>query len=106
MTELRIVYNDAPEGEPLYNGHRAVWIQQFDPINGRWRIPGRCSSMVVSISRKPIWIEGPHIYKLNGWYYLCCAEESTSTQHSQVIFRSKKVDGPTAQDKIHPYNVI
>lgn len=26
-----IVWNDAPEGQPLYEGHRAIWIQQFDP---------------------------------------------------------------------------
>lgn len=90
-----IVYNDAPEGEPLYNGHRAVWIQQFDPIN-REMADSRTLLINggVDLSRKPIWIEGPHIYKLNGWYYLCCAEGGTSTQHSQVIFRSKKVDGP------------
>jgi xylan 1,4-beta-xylosidase len=48
----------------------------------------------VDISKKPIWIEGPHIYKVNGWYYLNCAEGGTGPQHSQVILRSKNVDGP------------
>lgn len=48
----------------------------------------------VDISKRPIWIEGPHIYKAGGWYYLSCAEGGTGPQHSQVIFRSRNVDGP------------
>jgi xylan 1,4-beta-xylosidase len=48
----------------------------------------------VDFSKKPIWIEGPHIYKRNDWYYLCCAEGGTGPQHSQVILRSRNVDGP------------
>ncbi len=90
-----IVYNDAPEGRPLYDGHRAVWIQQFDPKNKKmYESRKLLINGGVDISKKPVWIEGPHIYKLKGWYYLCCAEGGTSTQHSQVIFRSKEVDGP------------
>jgi alpha-N-arabinofuranosidase len=46
------------------------------------------------ISKKPVWIEGPHIYHINGWYYLMCAEGGTGYNHSEVIFRSKNVYGP------------
>jgi alpha-N-arabinofuranosidase len=46
------------------------------------------------LAQKPIWIEGPHIFKTNGYYYLLCAEGGTSFNHSAVIFRSKKVEGP------------
>jgi xylan 1,4-beta-xylosidase len=96
-----IVYNDAPEGQPLYNGHRAVWIQQFDPQQNKM---AKTRTLLINggidISTKPVWIEGPHIYKLNGWYYLCCAEGGTGPQHSQVILRSKKIEGPyTPWDK-------
>ncbi|MEP6908328.1 MAG: family 43 glycosylhydrolase, partial [Pseudoxanthomonas sp.] len=42
----------------------------------------------------PIWIEGPHIFKREGWYYLNCAEGGTGPQHSQVILRSRTVWGP------------
>ncbi|MET1161923.1 MAG: family 43 glycosylhydrolase, partial [Pseudoxanthomonas sp.] len=42
----------------------------------------------------PIWIEGPHIFKRNDWYYLNCAEGGTGPQHSQVILRSRNVWGP------------
>jgi alpha-N-arabinofuranosidase len=48
----------------------------------------------VDPSTNPIWIEGPHLYKRDGWYYLNCAEGGTGPQHSQVILRSREVWGP------------
>ncbi len=92
-----MINNGAPEGPPLYDGHRAIWIQEFDP--GARRMIGPRKVLVnggVDISKKPVWIEGPHIYKRDGWYYLCCAEGGTSVNHSQVIHRSRQVDGPYA----------
>lgn len=34
---------------------------------------------------KPIWIEGPHLYKINGNYFLMSAEGGTAGWHSEVI---------------------
>ena len=90
-----VVNNDDPDGAPQYEGHRAVRIQEYDPKTQK--MVGPRPVLVnggVDFSKKPIWIEGPHIFKRNGWYYLCCAEGGTWTDHSQVIFRSKNVDGP------------
>jgi len=90
-----IVWNDSPEGQPLYEGHRAIWIQQFDPV--RQQMVGEKHVVVnggVDISKKPVWIEGPHIYKVDGRYYLMAAEGGTSVNHSEVILSSEKVDGP------------
>lgn len=90
-----IVNNDGPDGEPLYDGHRAIRIQEFDYKN--LKVVGPRNVMInggVDLSTKPIWIEGPHLYKVNGWYYLSAAEGGTGPGHSQVVFRSKNVDGP------------
>jgi xylan 1,4-beta-xylosidase len=90
-----LLNNDAPAGAPRYDGHRAIWMQAFDiekmqPFGPRKvLIDGG-----VDPSTNPIWIEGPHIYKRDGWYYLSCAEGGTGPQHSQVILRSRKVWGP------------
>jgi xylan 1,4-beta-xylosidase len=95
-----LVNNGAPEGEPLYNGHRAIWMQEFDTEKLEMTGPRR---VIVNggtdISKKPVWIEGPHIYKINNMYYLSAAEGGTSTDHSQVIFRSKIIWGP-----YHPWD--
>lgn len=38
--------------------------------------------------------EGPHMYKINGWYYLMIAEGGTEYGHMETIARSKSVWGP------------
>ena len=84
-----------PDNHPLYQGHRAIWIQEFDPATHQ--LTGPRSIIVnggVDLAKQPVWIEGPHLYKRAGWYYLCCAEGGTSDNHSQVILRSKSVTGP------------
>jgi len=54
------------------------------------------------IRKKPVWIEGPHLFRKGRWYYLMCAEGGTGDQHSEVIFRSNKVWGPYAPYKANP----
>lgn len=90
-----LVNNGAPEGPPLYSGHRAIWIQEFSIADRKMIGPRKVLvNGGVDLRQKPVWIEGPHLYKRDGWYYLCCAEGGTSINHSQVIFRSRSVDGP------------
>jgi alpha-N-arabinofuranosidase len=90
-----ILNNGPPIGEPLYNGHRAIWMQEFDVAGKRTVGPRKLIiNGGVDISKKPIWIEGPHIFKVNGKYYLICAEGGTADQHSEVVFRSDSVWGP------------
>jgi xylan 1,4-beta-xylosidase len=39
-------------------------------------------------------VEGPHLYKKDGYYYLLTAEGGTFTTHAITIARSKQIDGP------------
>jgi len=91
-----IIYNsDAPDRKPLYSGHRTIRMYEFDYEN--LKTVGEEIQLVnggVDISEKPVWIEGPHIWKRNGWYYLYAAEGGTSVNHSEVVFRSKSPKGP------------
>jgi alpha-N-arabinofuranosidase len=90
-----IVNNGPPPGTPLYEGHRAIWIQRFDPAARK--MVGPRSVLVnggVDPAKKPIWIEGPHIFRREGFYYLIAAEGGTAEAHSQVVLRSRQVTGP------------
>ena len=84
-----------PDNQPLYSGHRAIWIQEFDLAAKKLTGP---RSIIVNggadLAKKPVWIEGPHLFQHGGWYFLCCAEGGTSDQHSQVVLRSKSPTGP------------
>ncbi|KAF1716536.1 glycoside hydrolase 43 family protein [Pseudoxanthomonas yeongjuensis] len=90
-----LLNNDAPVGTPRYDGHRAIWMQEFDLAKKQPFGPRKVLiDGGVDPSKNPIWIEGPHIFKRDGWYYLNCAEGGTGPQHSQVILRSREVWGP------------
>lgn len=39
-------------------------------------------------------VEGPHIYKKDGWYYLLTAEGGTFTTHAATVARAKSLVGP------------
>ena len=92
--------DDAPGGNPEYDGHRTIRIVEYDVENdctiGERKV---IVNKGVDPAAKPIWIEGPHLYKIDGKYFLMCAEGGTSDQHSEVIFRS---DSPMGEYK--PWN--
>lgn len=39
------------------------------------------------------WLEAPHIYKVNGWYYIFTAEGGTAYNHMVTVGRSKTLFG-------------
>ena len=93
--KVYIAHNGDPV-ESLYEGHKAIWLWQYDPKNQQV-LPDSKRLLVnggVDLSTKPIWIEAPHLYKHDGWYYLLCAEGGTADQHSAVIFRSRSLTEP------------
>jgi xylan 1,4-beta-xylosidase len=47
-------------------------------------------------------VEGPHLYKWKGYYYLLTAEGGTVLRHSVTMARSKNIDGPYEVDPQNP----
>ena len=91
-----LIHNSAaPDNKPLYEGHRTIRIRGFD-VN-RLRVKDNERILVnggTDLSEKPVWIEGPHIFKVKGSYYLIAAQGGTAENHSEVVFRSNDVEGP------------
>jgi len=91
-----VVYNSDPPGNTsLYDGHRSIKIIELDPV--KLTTVGEARIVVnggVDLSKKPVWIEGPHLMKRTNWYYLYAAEGGTSVNHTEVVFRSKSPWGP------------
>lgn len=99
-----IVYNSiAPDNRPLYDGHRTIRMRRFDL--DRLQVTGEERILVnggTDISKKPRWIEGPHIFKKWGWYYLVAAQGGTGYDHSVVAFRTKDLNSPFLPSASNP----
>ncbi|MFI7700165.1 glycoside hydrolase family 43 protein [Nonomuraea sp. NPDC049480] len=46
--------------------------------------------------------EGPHVYKIDGWYYLMVAEGGTGYEHGATVLRSRSLEGPYEPDPAGP----
>lgn len=94
--KVYITHNGPPPANvSVHDGHRAIYTFEYDIQNQK--IVGE-SKLVINggtdMAIKPVWIEGPHIIKKDGFYYMICAQGGTGYNHSEVVFRSKNVFGP------------
>ena len=97
-----ILNNDAPQGKADYDGHRCIYIREYNSADNTLSEPTLLIDKGVVPADKPIWIEGPHLYKVKGKYYLMCAEGGTGDWHSEVVFESKNIMGPYKPCKVNP----
>lgn len=99
-----IVYNSRPpDNKPLYDGHRTIRMCRFDA--SALKVASEEKIIInggVDITKKPVWIEAPHIFKVGGLYYLIAAEGGTASWHSEVVFKSTNVEGPYTSYEKNP----
>ncbi|MCH5311035.1 MAG: glycoside hydrolase family 43 protein [Prevotella sp.] len=90
-----IVNNDEPVGGHDYEGQRSIMLHYFD-VKGDSVVGDQIEILRggTSVEKHPIWIEGPHMFRVGKYYYLMCAEGGTGEWHSEVILRAKKPEGP------------
>ena len=102
--KLYITHNGPPPNNiSLHDGHRAIYIWEYDLENKR--IVSEQKLLVnggTDMAKKPVWIEAPHIFKKEDYYYLICAEGGTAYDHSEVVFRSKNIYGPYVSYENNP----
>lgn len=89
----------APEG-PKYFGNWEAWLQELD-LN-TMKLVGEPEELWRGALRDAVWPEGPHLYKINGVYYLMIAEGGTGPEHAVSIARSNSVTGPYAGNPANP----
>lgn len=85
--------------KPNENGIGEIWVQELNIKE--WKLEGE---------RYSVWkgacggccVEGPHMYKVNGKYYLMVAEGGTSHNHSVMIAASDKISGPFKSNPRNP----
>lgn len=95
---LSMVWNHVSAGvggQPKHPSFAGILLQEWDPkakaLVGKPRniFPGSPHGLV----------EGPHLIKRDGWYYLTTAEGGTGYGHAVTMARARSIDGPY---ELHP----
>ena len=84
-----------------YEGHTEIWLQQLDLAS--MHLVGEVYVLWDGALKRAIWAEAPHIYKVDGRYYLLIAEGGTAHDHAVTIARSTLITGPY---EVNPRNPI
>ena len=72
----------SPE-DKTYAGEGEIYLHELDPAT--WQLKGNRHFLWRGALKKNVWAEGPHIYKVNGKYYLLVAEGGTSYNHAVTV---------------------
>ncbi len=83
-------------GAPCFTG---ILITPLDPKT--FEVIGKTTKIFKGTERG--FVEGPHIYKKDGYYYLFCAEGGTGYNHAESVCRSRNIYGPY---ELHPNKLL
>ena len=86
--------------EGYYTGHTEIYLQELDLKN--MKLVGEETVLWDGAVKGVVWAEAPHIYKVDGWYYLLIAEGGTAHHHSVTVARSKNITGPYEGNRGNP----
>ena len=77
-----------------------VWVRELDPA--AMSLVGPEHVVWNGALRNVVWAEAPHLYKVDGTYYLLAAEGGTEFHHAVSVARSDSVTGPYVGSKGNP----
>jgi alpha-N-arabinofuranosidase len=83
-----------------YTGHTEIFLRELDLQN--MKLIGDEYILWDGAVKGAVWAEAPHIYKVNGSYYLLIAEGGTAHHHAVTIARSKNITGPYESNRGNP----
>ncbi len=83
-----------------YTGHTEIFLQELDLE--KMKLVGDVTVLWDGAVKGVVWAEAPHIYKINGYYYLLIAEGGTAHHHSVTVVRSKNITGPYEVNRGNP----
>lgn len=78
--------------EPEWPSQTETWLREYDPEARA--LVGPEHVLWRGAVRGAVWSEAPHIYKIDGSYYLLTAEGGTDFHHAVSVARADTVTGP------------
>lgn len=95
---LNMVWNHVSSGvggQPKHPSFAGILMQEWDP--GARTLLGEPRTIFHGSPHG--LVEGPHLFRRDGWYYLTTAEGGTGYDHAVTMARSRAIDGPY---ELHP----
>lgn len=83
-----------------FEGHTEIYVQELKVA--QMELVGEPKVVWDGAVKGAVWSEAPHIYKVNGLYYLLTAEGGTAHHHAVVVARSDAVTGPYVGNRGNP----
>jgi xylan 1,4-beta-xylosidase len=75
---------------PGHNAFGGIMLQEYD---ARQQCLVGSAKNIFAGSQLGL-VEGPHLYRIDDWYYLFTAEGGTFATHAETVARSRQIDGP------------
>ncbi|MFO7683932.1 MAG: glycoside hydrolase family 43 protein, partial [Chloroflexota bacterium] len=92
--------NRIPPAGESYHGHREIWLQELDL--DAMQLTGEKYSLWDGAVKGNVHAEAPHLYKIDGMYYLLVAEAGTEHNHAVTVARSQTITGPYENNPRNP----
>lgn len=95
---LNMIWNHRSEGvggSPKHPSFAGILLQEYDP--GAARLVGSARNIFAGSPHG--LVEGPHLFRRGGWYYLTVAEGGTGYDHAVTMARARDIAGPY---ELHP----
>jgi alpha-N-arabinofuranosidase len=86
--------------QPAWHDQTEVWVREFDLAT--MSLVGPEHVIWNGALLGAVWAEGPHLYKVDGTYYLLAAEGGTEFHHAVSVARSESVTGPYEGNRANP----
>lgn len=89
-----------PDDEAEWFHQTQVWVREYSPAERA--LVGEEHIIWTGAVRGAVWAEGPHLYRIDGRWYLLAAEGGTEYHHAVSVARADDVTGPYEGNRSNP----
>lgn len=86
--------------DPQWHDQTEVWVRELDRTT--LSLVGPEHVIWNGALKDVVWAEGPHLYRIDGTYYLLAAEGGTEFHHAVSVARAEHVTGPYVGNRANP----
>ncbi|MFB7842986.1 family 43 glycosylhydrolase [Microbacterium sp. NPDC056052] len=86
--------------EPEWPDQTEVWVREYSPA--RQALVGEEYVIWRGAVHGAVWAEGPHLYRIDGRWFLIAAEGGTEFHHAVSVARADRITGPYVGNRANP----